>query len=310
MIYTVTLNPALDKTAVVRGFDPDGVNRVSSVRRDPGGKGVNVSKVVRALGGESVAMALLGGASGAWVEDALAREGIALRARHVQGETRTNLKLVDPVAGTHADVNEPGEPVEPDEADALRGELVALLEPDDVVVLAGSLPRGVPADAYAGWVRACAGAGARVVLDADGSALAAGVAAGPCLVKPNAEELARLVGRELSGTQEVLAAARELVGRGVGCVVVSLGAQGAVLADGAQAWRARAPQVSVGSTVGAGDAMVAVLAMGLERGWMPARALALAVAAGSASVMQSGTQAPDRALVEGLAGRVDVERLA
>lgn len=310
MIYTVTLNPALDKTAVVRGFDPDGVNRVSSVRSDPGGKGLNVSKVVRSLGGESVALALLGGASGAWVEDALERGGIVLHARHVAGETRTNLKLVDPVAGTHADVNEPGGPVDPREADALLGELLALVAPGDVVVLAGSLPQGVPSDVYEGWARECRGAGARVVLDADGAALAAGVTALPDLVKPNEQELARLVGHDLANTSEVLAAARGLVGRGVGSVVVSRGAQGAVLVVGERAWLARAPQVSVGSTVGAGDAMVAALAMALERGWEPDRALALAVAAGSASVMQPGTQAPDRVLVEDLAERVVVERLA
>ena len=247
MIYTVTLNPAMDKTVVIGRFAPDAVNRVETMRTDPGGKGVNVSKVIARLGGQSVALALA--------------------------------------------------------AAALLERLLARLAPGDVVVLAGSLPRGLNADTYAVWTRTCRAAGARVFLDADGEALAQGVTAGPSLVKPNGAELARLLGRELRTHAELAQAARTLIARGVERVVVSLGAEGALFVDAASTVYAPGIPVPVGSTVGAGDSVVAALALAAERGMAAEETMRLAMAAGAANVMCSGTQAASREEVMALLPR-------
>ncbi len=310
MIRTVTLNPALDKTAMVPGLTLDAVNRISELRVDPGGKGVNVSKVVRALGGASVATVLLAGSAGRALEELIRGQGVEVDAFWSEGgETRSNLKLIDPTSGTHTDINEPG--LMPGEGllSRMLERFVADVCPGDVVVVAGSLPRAAATDTYADWVRACKATGATVFLDADGESLARGIEAGPDLVKPNDVELAGLVGRELPDEAAVLEAARELRGRGVARVMVSLGGAGAIYLDGDAAYRASSPKVPVGSTVGAGDSVVAALALAEERGLPLGKSLRLAMATGAANVMQSGTQAAPRELVESLLDGVEVRRV-
>lgn len=304
MIYTVTLNPALDKTATVPRLAVDEVNRIADLRQDPGGKGINVSKVVSELGGRSRALALLGGPTGAKVEGMLAEAGIDVWAFEAAGETRTNLKLVDPELDTHTDVNEPGPTAVPETLASMLDALVGAVTPGDVVVLSGSLPKGAPVDTYATWGTACAEEGAKVFLDADGDALARGLESLPYLAKPNEVELGRICGRPLDDEDEILSEARALVGRGVGRVVVSMGGAGSIVVDGERALLARSPRVPVGSTVGAGDSVVAALAYAEEEGMPLEDAVRLAMATGAANVMQSGTQAAPRAVVEDLLDKV------
>lgn len=309
MIYTVTLNPALDKTVTVPRFEVDAVNRVTELRQDPGGKGVNVSKVVAKLGGTSRALALLGGQAGERIEGMLAEAGIDVWAFEAAGETRTNLKIVDPELDTHTDVNEPGPEASPEALAGMLDALLAALAAGDIVVLSGSLPAGAPTDTYATWARACAAAGARVFLDADGEPLARGLEAAPFLAKPNEVELGRICGRELTDEQAVIGEAKGLVGRGVGLVVVSMGSRGAVAVDAERVVCARSPRVEVGSTVGAGDSVVAALACALEDGMSLEETMRLAMATGAANVMQPGTQAAERSLVDSLLDQVTILEL-
>lgn len=306
MIYTVTLNPALDKTVTVPRFEVDAVNRVAELRQDAGGKGINVSKVLAKLGGKSRALALLGGQTGQQVEGMLAEAGIDVWPFAAAGETRTNLKVVDPVLDTHTDINEPGPKASPETLAQMLDALVAALSPNDIVVLSGSLPAGAATDTYATWARACTATGARVFLDADGEPLARGLEALPYLTKPNEVELGRICGRELADEQDVIAEARRLVGRGVGLVVVSMGGRGAVAVDAEHVLCARSPKVEVGSTVGAGDSVVAALALALEEGLSLEETMRLAMATGAANVMQAGTQAAERSLVDSLLDQVTV----
>lgn len=310
MIRTVTLNPALDKTAQVPGFALDQVNRIQELRRDAGGKGINVSKVVAQLGGTSEAWALLGGSTGHAIAEALDQDGIQLHVFEVEGETRTNLKVVDPQLGTHTDINEPGPQVTDQQLDQMLDEFVDTVQPGDIVVLSGSLPRGAADDTYARWVRACKESGAQVFLDADGQKFALGLKAAPSLVKPNEIELGDLLGRKLQDDQAVVEAARELVAQGVEHVMVSMGGAGAVYTDATQAFKASPVKVPVGSTVGAGDSVVAALAYALDQGMPLQQTLALAMATGAANVMQSGTQAAPRQLVDSLVPKVVVTPLA
>lgn len=309
MIYTVTLNPALDKTVEIPGMALDTVNRITEMRTDPGGKGINVSKVIAKLGGESCAAGILGGGSGKMLEKLLKGEPFATRFRFVEGQTRTNLKIIDREGHTNTDINEPGLTVTAAELDALLRELLAELRPGDIVVLAGSLPKGAPQDTYRSWTAACKKAGARVFLDADGALLAEGIKAAPYLIKPNDDELSRLAGKKLETLEELTAEGRKLLERGIERVVISLGGRGALYLRKGSTIYAEGLRVPVGSTVGAGDSVVAALAYAEAQGLSEEEAVRLSTAAGAANVMCSGTQAAEREAVEALLPKVRFSRL-
>ena len=309
MIYTVTLNPALDKTVEIPGMALDTVNRITEMRTDPGGKGINVSKVIAKLGGESCAAGILGGGSGKMLEKLLEGEPFATRFRFVEGQTRTNLKIIDRERHTNTDINEPGLTVTDADLDALLHELLAELRPGDIVVLAGSLPKGAPQDTYRTWTAACKKAGARVFLDADGALLAEGLKAAPYLIKPNDDELSRLAGKKLETLEELTAEGRKLLERGSERVVISLGGRGALYLRKGSTIYAEGLRVPVGSTVGAGDSVVAALAYAEAQGLSEEEAVRLSTAAGAANVMCSGTQAAEREAVEALLPKVRFSRL-
>lgn len=309
MIYTVTLNPALDKTVEIPGMALDTVNRITEMRTDPGGKGINVSKVIAKLGGESCAAGILGGGSGKMLEKLLEGEPFATRFRFVEGQTRTNLKIIDREGHTNTDINEPGLTVTDADLDALLHELLAELRPGDIVVLAGSLPKGAPQDTYRTWTAACKKAGARVFLDADGALLAEGLKAAPYLIKPNDDELSRLAGKKLETLEELTAEGRRLLERGIERVVISLGGRGALYLRKGSTIYAEGLKVPVGSTVGAGDSVVAALAYAEAQGLSEEEAVRLSTATGAANVMCSGTQAAERETVEALLPKVRFTRL-
>lgn len=309
MIYTVTLNPALDKTVEIPNLALDTVNRITKMRTDPGGKGINVSKVIAKLGGTSMAVGLLAGNSGRAIQEALDRENLAHHFRFVEGETRTNLKIIDPANHTNTDINEPGINVSAPELTALLYDLLKMLNPGDIVVLAGSLPKGAPKDTYFTWVESCKKAGAKVFLDADGELLAEGLKAVPYLVKPNNDELARMMGKPLPTLDDLAEAGQSLIRRGIQRVVVSMGSRGALYLQGKSILFAPAIKVEVGSTVGAGDSVVAALAYAEAQGLSEEDRVRLSTATGAANVMCSGTQAAERSVVESLIPRVTFQRL-
>ena len=309
MIYTVTLNPALDKTVEIPGMALDTVNRITEMRTDPGGKGINVSKVIAKLGGESCAVGILGGGSGKMLEKLLEGEPFTTQFRFVEGQTRTNIKIIDREGHTNTDINEPGLTVTAAELDALLRELLAELRPGDIVVLAGSLPKGAPQDTYRTWTAACKKAGARVFLDADGALLAEGLKAAPYLIKPNDDELSRLAGKKLETLEELTAEGRRLLERGIERLVISLGGRGALYLRKGSTIYAEGLKVPVGSTVGAGDSVVAALAYAEAQGLSEEEAVRLSTAAGAANVMCSGTQAAEREAVEALLPKVRFSRL-
>lgn len=309
MIYTVTLNPALDKTVEIPGMALDTVNRVTSMRTDPGGKGINVSKVIAKLGGESCAVGILGGESGRTLLAALEREGLRTHFRFVEGQTRTNLKIIDRALHTNTDINEPGLTVSPADLDALLRDLLGMVHEGDIVVLAGSLPQGAPQDTYRVWTAACREKGARVCLDADGVLLAEGLKAAPYLIKPNEDELSRLVGHRLTDTDELIAEGRRLLKGGVTRVVISLGERGALYLRGNEVLYAEGLSVPVGSTVGAGDSVVAALAYADSLDMSDEDAVRLSTATGAANVMCSGTQPAEREAIEKLLPQVKIRRI-
>lgn len=309
MIYTVTLNPALDKTATVENLRLDSVNRISELRVDPGGKGINVSKVVRELGAKTVAIALLGGHTGTMLRNMLAELGIECKVLEVEGETRTNLKIKDPALKTNTDINEPGPEVTDEQLRGMLDGLVGEVGSGDIVVLSGSLPRGAAAGTYKVWVAALKKTGAKVYLDADGDKLVRGIEAKPDLIKPNEIELGAMMGRTLDADEKIVEAARELIDGGLDRVMVSMGGAGALYVARDVTIKANPVKVPVGSTVGAGDSVVAALAYAQDKGLGLEDTMRLAMATGAANVMQSGTQAAPRELVDSLIDKVVVTRL-
>lgn len=310
MIYTVTLNPALDKTVEIPSLTVDSVNRITTMRTDPGGKGINVSKVIQKLGGESTATGILGGNTGRAICSAVEEMGIRTAFRFVAGETRTNLKVIDPVNHTNTDLNEPGVTVSEEVLKDLLDELVFRVKEGDIVVLSGSLPQGAPKDTYGIWVKACKKAGAKVMLDVDGALLEAGIKESPYLIKPNNHELSALMGRVLNTPEELAQAAAELMEKyDIAKVVISMGGDGALYITKEETVCAEGLKVPVKSTVGAGDSVVAALAVSEEAGKTMEETVRLSTACGAANVMCSGTQAAEYRVIEELIPRVVFRRM-
>ncbi|MFC9678447.1 1-phosphofructokinase family hexose kinase [Streptomyces sp. NPDC056948] len=259
MILTVTLNTALDITYRVRSLRPHASHRVSEVTERPGGKGVNVARVLAALGHEVTVTGFTGGATGRVVQELLASvPGVVDALVPITGATRRTIAVVDERSGDTTQLNEPGPTVARTEWSAFQEAYEALLPTASAVALCGSLPPGVPVGAYAGLVRTARSAGIPVLLDTSGEPLRRGVAARPDIIKPNAEELA-----ELTGSHDPLRATQDARRRGAGAVVASLGPEGLLAATRDGRWRATPPAPVRGNPTGAGDSAVAGLLSGL-----------------------------------------------
>jgi 1-phosphofructokinase family hexose kinase len=307
VIYTLTLNPALDRELQVPAIAFGDVLRASASRVDPGGKGFNVSRALRALGTESVAVGLVGGFAGRMIAAGLSEAGIAVDFVEIHGETRTNVTIVDPER--HLKVNEAGPTVTDAEEARVVAKVRALARAGDWWVLSGSLPPGASPGLYAEIVRIVNAAGAKALLDASGPALAQGCAAAPFLVKPNAAEAAELTGVSVEDEAGARAAALRVHAMGVANVLVSLGRRGAVLSAGRPAWVARPPRIEERNPIGAGDSMVAGLVWGLSRGLAMEEAVRWGVASGAAAASLDGTAFGGRDRVEELERKVEVRPL-
>lgn len=309
MIYTVTLNPAIDKTATIPSFSAGTVNRVDSLREDAGGKGINVSKCLTALGTPSVAAMILAGEAGTHLAQLVRDEGLTVLSVTAEGQTRTNLKIIASQLGQNTDINEPGPQVCPEVLQNLMDTLSDKILPGDIVILSGSLPKGAPQDTYRRWSEHFSAIGARVFLDADGACMAEGIQGKPYLVKPNETELSRVLQRPMDTIDALLAGGKELLAAGITNAVISLGGDGALFLWEDSIYRAKSLSVPVLSTVGAGDSVVAAMAYGLQNNLSKEEQIRLAMAMGAASVMQSGSQAPDAKTVWDLAKQVAFTRL-
>ncbi|MDV9192635.1 1-phosphofructokinase family hexose kinase, partial [Streptomyces sp. SR27] len=232
MILTVTLNTALDLTYRVPALTPHASHRVTQVIERPGGKGLNVARVLAALGHETVATGFAGGATGAVLREQLAATPVRDELVDTAGPTRRTVAIVDATTGDTTQLNEPGPTVSAAEWTAFRDRFTELLDGASAVALCGSLPPGIHVGAYAELVRLSRTAGVPVLLDTSGEPLRRGIAARPDLVKPNAEELA-----QLTGSRDPLRATREARGRGARTVVSSLGPEGLLAATPEGLWR-------------------------------------------------------------------------
>ncbi|MFF7748502.1 1-phosphofructokinase family hexose kinase [Streptomyces sp. NPDC007971] len=302
MILTVTLNTALDITYRVRSLRPHTSHRVSEVIERAGGKGVNVARVLAALGHEVTATGFAGGATGHAIRDRLAdTPGVTDALVPVTGASRRTIAVVDELTGDTTQLNEPGPQITPTEWGNFLDRYEELLPSASAVALSGSLPPGVPVGAYAGLVRAARTRGVPVLLDTSGEPLRRGVAARPDIIKPNADELA-----ELTGSHEPLRATQDARRRGAATVVASLGPEGLLAATPEGRWRATPPSRVHGNPTGAGDSAVAGLLSGLVEQLPWQDRLSRAVALSTATVRAAAAGEFDRESYEELLGRVVV----
>ncbi|MDX3385077.1 1-phosphofructokinase family hexose kinase [Streptomyces niveiscabiei] len=302
MILTVTLNTALDITYRVRGLRPHTTHRVTDVTERPGGKGLNVARVLAALGHEVTATGFVGGATGKVVQDQLTLIPRVVDALvPISGHTRRTVAVVDTHTGDTTQLNEPGPVVTSAEWGAFLEVYDQLLRSASVVALCGSLPQGVPVGAYAGLVRVARTAGVPVLLDTSGEPLRRGVAARPDIITPNADELA-----ELTGSHDPLRAAQDARRRGARSIIASLGPEGLLAMTPEGRWRATPPTRLRGNPTGAGDSATAGLLSGLldQLPW-PER-LSRALALSMATVLAPGAGEFDRGAYEEWVGRVAV----
>ena len=315
MIYTITLNPALDHYMEVDEFRVDDANRVRAECLYAGGKGIDVSRAVRHLGATSIALGFIGGHNGHVMVDLLKREGVDCYFTPIAQETRRNILITNRSSRTQTMLNARGPSVTVEEWQSFLTHLRMLDLRESHVVLGGSLPRGVPADAYYQIIKLVQKEGAKAVLDADGLPLKAGLRARPFAIKPNLNELRRLTGKPLSTEPEILAAAQAIHRRGVQVVMVSRGRLGLILVGrstrrhGRIALRAVPPAVAVRSTVGAGDSAVAGFVFRHAGGKTLEECVRFAAAAGTAATLAPGNQLCRLRDVQRLLPRIKVEEM-
>lgn len=296
-IVTLTPNPSVDRTIAVPDLRRGEVHRATSSRIDPGGKGINVSRALTAQSAATLAVFPSGGPEGALMDALLTAAAVPRHTVPVEGTLRMNVAVVEP-DGTTTKLNEPGPTLSAAEVDQLlevtlaRARDAAAVGESSWVVGSGSLPPGAPDTLYAGLVTRAREAGLRVAIDSSGAPFGPAVSARPHLIKPNHEELAELVGRELTTLGQVRDAAYGLVENGIETVVVSLGGDGALWVDPDTVLHARASIDTPLSTVGAGDCLLAGLIDALTGGADPAAALTAGVTWGAAAVRLPGSQVP------------------
>ena len=287
MIVTVTLNPSVDRTISIAKLDRGTVNRAEMIAVDPGGKGVNVSRALAAYGSETFALLVCGSFGSRWFDERLSELNVAHHIVLGNGVTRNNVTLVEG-DGTVTKINEPGFEL----SDAVMSDVKTALGELDLknswVVFAGALNPDADPLTYnklATYVRSL---GAKVAIDTSGEELKAAIEIAPDLIKPNQHELSELVGRNLITISDIVAAAREVLDQGVGAIVCSLGADGALFIDSQTVVHAEPQNPVVGVPVGAGDILLATFIAGGAN----ADALANAVAWSAASVPLEGTAIP------------------
>lgn len=308
MIITVTLNPAVDHTLDLHHLTLGDTNRVQNSRIDPGGKGINVSRVLQELQRESMASGLAPGSLGRFVEHSLLERGILCDFVHTRGQTRTNLTVVDESLHETTLLSYRGPEIDPRHLDTLQTKLRRYISSGDWLVVAGSIPPPIEAIAYEKLIELGRVAGAKTVLDADAEALAAGLRGKPDLVKTNHHEAERLLDVELDDEASLENAAREMRRAGAGTAVVTAGRRGAVAVTEDEVWWAWPPEVEVVSSVGAGDAFLAGMLLQLSDNAEMEEALRWATAAGAAACLSPGTQLCKRDDVLRLLDQVRVER--
>ncbi|WP_199615711.1 1-phosphofructokinase family hexose kinase [Paenibacillus alkalitolerans] len=310
MITTVTLNAAIDKTYYVDTFVPGRVSRADRVLAVPGGKGLNVARVIRTLGYETLATGIVGGNNGNFIRTGLDRIGIAHDfVTTIGGESRLCLNIISQHPCLSTEILEPGPKVSEEETKAVFAKVSMLAAVSDIVVLSGSLPAGMPSDTYKLLIERIREQGALPFLDSSTAALRNGLEAKPFLVKPNEDEAESLLGVDVRNEESLVKALRHRMTEGIDCIVVTRGAAGSIAGFRGQCYRVHAPVITPLNTVGCGDSFVAGMAVGFQRQWEIEQILTFATAVSAANALTEHAGEVYGADVERLSKEIRIERI-
>lgn len=310
MIVAVSLNPSIDRALYFDSFGIGLTNRVARTREDLSGKGINVALTARGMGAETVCLGFMRERQAADFDEHLGATGVASDFLTLPGSVRVNQKLVDTTSGVVTEINQSGEPVADSDVAAMLEIFDSYCHRGGCVVLSGSVPPGCPPDIYKNMAGRALSRGCRVAVDADRQLLRLAIEAAPTLIKPNVSELEELIGKKLDSTGTIVSAAREIIARaGVKNVLVSMGAEGAIIVNSEFALHSPAAATKVVSTVGAGDNMLAGFMSALDRGESIETSFRVACACAAVSVSREGTQPVSHESVDQIIGHIRVDKL-
>ena len=290
MVTTLTLNPCVDRTITINGFRYGGTNKITNVRSDISGKGINVSIALHQLGRETLCVGFNYSGDDTLTRD-LSRMGIAYDLVDVPGKLRINIKAFDADKHVMTEFNEGGGPVSAEDVESLMNRMDAYIERSDIMVINGSAPPGVPSDLYKRMIEKTNAYGKKAILDAYGPLLTEGNKAAPFLIKPNRDELEASFGCKIHSLDDSIAIARKIiVENGVKYVCISMGKEGALLVSGDRAWFSEGADVPVRGVQGAGDSLVSGICMAILDGVSEPEILHYGVAVAHGSLIHDGTQ--------------------
>jgi 1-phosphofructokinase/tagatose 6-phosphate kinase len=311
MIITVTLNAAIDNTLAVPHFRLGARHRAVEKRAAAGGKGINVARALKCLGQPVIATGFAGGVTGTRIIEYLTGESVLNDFVRIGEESRTSTVLIDPTNGEQTEINEHGPVVTEAELELFREKLLYLAPGADICVIAGSIPRGIPADFYADLVTDLRKAGVVTVIDAEGEVMSLALRAEPDIIAPNVIESEELVGREFVDEDDLASAPAELRGMGARDAIVTTadGCWAVLDGDPEVTLRVHAPELEPVTTVGSGDALVAGLVSARYIGLSDDAALRYAVACGAESTQHFGAGSLDRAAVDQLVDSIELKAI-
>lgn len=306
MITTVTLNASIDKAYYLKNELKDGeVMRVAECINTAGGKGLNVARVAKLLGEDVSATGFVGGHTGAYLEELLEQDGLNNQFVRIKAETRCCINILDTKVGS-TEFLEPGAAVESEDIPNFLMKFQEIVKTSDIITISGSIPKGVETDIYAKMIQIARKDGKQVILDTSGATLAEGIKVKPTMIKPNNEELEALLGTPIKTREQLIDAAKKLQQSGIPLVVVSMGAEGALLVCDEGVFQGKAPDLQVVNTVGCGDSMVAAFAVALKRKMSKQECLKYAIAVSSANAMNPQTGYVDIKVMEDILKQVEI----
>ena len=306
MIYTFTANPSLDKLYILNKLIVGEYNRGQVVQYDLGGKGINVSRCLKELGDESSVIGIFAGSTGNFLIEKLEEQGFRVEPIRIEGESRSNITLIENYNGKMTKLNEIGPVANLNTLDLILEKIEKLTKKGDIWVLSGSVLPGLPNGFYAILVKKIQSCGGLAFLDASGMWLIYGYQATPFLVRINRVEAETIIGSQFLTKEDIVSTIKKFQNKGLLYSVISLDAEGAMFADKTSILEVTAPKIAAKTVVGAGDAMMAMIVHGYQQGWQIEKIAKWGVAAGSASVMKEGTSVAEYELIKALVDDVVV----
>lgn len=290
MIYTVTLNPAIDRTIFCDEINLKDVTRVSKTTKEAAGKGINVSKVIRSMGYESICTGFVGGENGEYIKNALDNLAIDTELINVNGNTRENIKVISKFNNQTLELNESGAIISENELDTIFRYFDEVLSDGDILVLAGSAPGNIHKSIYCDFINRYKPLGVFILLDTSKDLFKEGIKSKPNMIKPNLYELETYFGKTIQSYQEAIPYAKLLVEEGIDEVVVTLGKDGTLFVSKNEICKVDIPVIDVLGTVGAGDSFVAGYAIAKEQNYDVTKKLKFASSVSMASCLQPGSK--------------------